>query len=79
MVITIDHLSFINAVLNTGCNILIGILLISIRDELQITNNCQNYEEREIERIRLEERFKKSFMDGAMISLLLVSIYFLFK
>ncbi len=77
MFITIDQLAYANTFVNTICLIIIVILLLRVLDTLQIINDFGNAEERERERIRSNERFKKSFLDGAMIALLWLSIYFL--
>ncbi len=77
MFITIDQLAYINTFVSTICLIIIVILLLRVLDTLQIINDFGNAEERERERIRSVERFKKSFLDGAMIALLWLYIYFL--
>ncbi len=77
MFITIDQLAYVNTFVNTICLIIIVILLLRVLDTLQIINDFGNAEERERERTRSVERFKKSFIDGAMIAFLWLSIYFL--
>lgn len=77
MIITIDQLAYANTFINTICLIIIVILLLRVLDTLQIINDLGNAEERERERILSDERFKKSFMNGAMIVLLWLPIYLL--